>query len=238
MFPRNTTSITNWICVTFRVELGKNIKHILYTAFGWLSHFVRTFWKRIKCTPWHVVWTGRKKKKPHSQNDRYYLQAIRVPSSNRTRQEARRYRLPTHPSQAPHVASQSTPTSRIRRCLPDIGVKYRDSYAAQSAIESATTGAGAVAADGSTSRANSTRPAVPRPEHEYRRPSAGDTSRTTSERSVLMYTRFDSTGSAMPSTTSVQSVSFVCLSRIRSTIVWLTTIAVIFVEKLGENRSV
>lgn len=62
MFPRNTTSITNWICVTFRVELGKNIKHILYTAFGWLSHFVRTFWKRIKCTPWHVVWTGRKKK--------------------------------------------------------------------------------------------------------------------------------------------------------------------------------
>lgn len=131
-----------------------------------------------------------------------YLQAMRVPSSNVTRQAALRYRLPAHPSHGPH-GSQSAPICRtVCGNFSVTGAKYRDSYRVQSAIESVDTTIARSAA-GRRSRANSTSSSsLPRPLHEYRPISETAKSRMTREWSDVMYTRFESTGSAMPNTTS------------------------------------
>lgn len=134
-----------------------------------------------------------------------YLQAIRVPSSKCTRQAALLYRLPAHPSQVLH-GSQSTPICLTCGNVFTTGVKYRDSYSVQSDIESADTelvGPNRV----TRSSANSTRSSHPRPEHEYRPTSDKLKFWMTSEWSAVIYTLFESTGSAMPRATSFRPAS-------------------------------
>jgi len=136
----------------------------------------------------------------------YYLQAIRISSSKRTRQAALRYRLPAHPSHGPHV-SQSTSIFWTCGKALTTGVKCCDSYCVHPAIESAVTAETTSpnrppAFAGSRSRANSTKSSVSRPEHEYRPVSEEVKVRTTKRGSGIRYTRFDSNGSDIPSTTS------------------------------------
>lgn len=131
---------------------------------------------------------------------------MRISSSKQTRQAALRYRLPAHPSHGPQV-SQSTSIFRTCGKALAIGVKYRASYCVHPAIESAVTAETSSpnhrpTCAGSRSRANSTRSSVSRPEHEYRPVSDEVKFRTIRLWSGIMYTRFDSIGSDIPSTTS------------------------------------
>lgn len=127
-----------------------------------------------------------------------YLQAILAVSLNWTRHAALRYRFPTHPLHGPQ-ASQSTPICRTFGYLSETDVRYSDSYRDQSAIESADT---VWASADNRSNANSTRSLVSKPVQEYRTASARVEFCMTNEWSDVMYTRFDSNGSAMPRTTS------------------------------------